>query len=252
MTGILRCPECGAGMVISRTANTLKDGTKRRIVYYACGAWKNKGTAVCHSNSIRVEKANAVVFHELEKIFTNEKFLKMVLKKVNEERQRQSARMKKDCAKAEKELQNYEKRRKKIFEAYEDGMISGEEFLKRKSEIAEETEQLQKKIKNLTLLEGQEIQREIPYELVKDILQNFSKVLNSKGIERGLKKQLLHMLISEITIDKKREIDSIHIRLTGEMVQFLQNTGGISIRGVPPDFLCGKMGIPAFYLEFAI
>ena len=253
LTGILRCPECGAGMVISRTTNTLKDGTKRRIVYYACGAWKNKGTAVCHSNSIRVEKANAVVFHELEKIFNNEKFLKMVLKKVNEERQRQSARTQKDCAKAEKELQNYEKRRRKVFEAYEDGMINGEEFLKRKSEIAEETEQLQKKIKNLTLLEGQEIQSEIPYELVKDILQNFSRVLNSKGIERGLKKQLLHMLISEITIDKKREIDSIHIRLTGELVQFLQNTGGISIRGVPPDFfICSKMGIPAFYLEFAI
>ncbi|MDE6851751.1 MAG: zinc ribbon domain-containing protein [Lachnospiraceae bacterium] len=46
LTGILRCPECGAGMVIYRTTDTLKDGTKRRIVYYACGAWKNKGTAV--------------------------------------------------------------------------------------------------------------------------------------------------------------------------------------------------------------
>ncbi|MDE6851752.1 MAG: hypothetical protein K2J67_04600 [Lachnospiraceae bacterium] len=80
----------------------------------------------------------------------------MILEKVNEERQRQSARTKKDCAKAEKELQNYEKRRKKIFEAYEDGIINGEEFLKQKSEIAEEIEQLQKKIKNLTLLEGQE------------------------------------------------------------------------------------------------
>lgn len=74
LTGILRCPECGAGMVISRTTNTLKDGTKKRIVYYACGAWKNKGTAVCHSNSIRVDKANAVVFHELEKFFPMRNF----------------------------------------------------------------------------------------------------------------------------------------------------------------------------------
>lgn len=131
-------------------------------------------------------------------------------------------------------------------------MISGEEFLERKSEIAEEIEQLQKKIKALALLTWQEKQREISYELVRDILQSFSKVLNSDGIERGLKKQLLHMLISEISIDKRREIDSIHIRLTGELVQFLQNTGGISIRGVPPDFLCAKMRIPAFNLEFAI
>ncbi|WP_270603223.1 recombinase family protein, partial [Clostridium perfringens] len=37
LTGILRCPVCGAGMVIMRTTNKLKDGTKKRITYYACG-----------------------------------------------------------------------------------------------------------------------------------------------------------------------------------------------------------------------
>lgn len=58
LTGILRCPKCGAGMVISRTTNKLADGTKKRIAYYCCGAWKNKGTSVCNSNTIRVDKAN--------------------------------------------------------------------------------------------------------------------------------------------------------------------------------------------------
>ncbi len=29
LTGILRCPVCGAGMVISRTTNRLKDSTKK-------------------------------------------------------------------------------------------------------------------------------------------------------------------------------------------------------------------------------
>lgn len=252
LTGILRCPECGAGMVISRTTNILKDGTKKRIAYYACGAWKNKGTAVCHSNSIRAEKANAAVYHELEKIFTNENFLKMILKKVNEESRRQTAQVKREWDKAEKELQNYENRRRKIFEAYEDGVITGEEFLERKNENARETERLQKKIMELTALAGHGKQGEIPYEGIRDILQNFSRVLNSDGIERGLKKQLLHMLISEITIDKRREIDSIHIRLTGELVKFLEEADGISIRGVPPDFLYEKTGIPAFYVEFVI
>jgi len=28
LTGILKCPVCGAGMVIARTVNTLKDGAK--------------------------------------------------------------------------------------------------------------------------------------------------------------------------------------------------------------------------------
>lgn len=248
LTGILRCPECGAGMVISRTTNTLKDGTKKRISYYACGAWKNKGTAVCHSNSIRVEKANAVVFHELEKVFSNEKFLKMILEKVNEESRRQNEQAEKEWSRAEKELQQYESRRKKAFEAYEDGILTGDEFLKRKNEIAGETERLQKKIGELTDLTAQKRQKEIPYEAVRDILHNFSRVLNSGGIERGLKKQLIHMLISKITIDKRKEIDTIHLHLTGELVQFLQNADGTSLRGVPPDFLYEKTGVRSFPL----
>ncbi|MFV3010844.1 recombinase family protein [Clostridium botulinum] len=44
LTGILRCPKCEAGMVISRTTNKLADGTKKRISYYACGNWENRGT----------------------------------------------------------------------------------------------------------------------------------------------------------------------------------------------------------------
>ncbi|WP_346929125.1 recombinase family protein [Clostridium sp.] len=53
LTGILRCPKCGAGMVISRTTNKLADGFKKSIAYYACENWKNKGTAVCNSNSMK-------------------------------------------------------------------------------------------------------------------------------------------------------------------------------------------------------
>ena len=37
LTGILRCPECGAGMVISRCVRMNKDGSKNKITYYACG-----------------------------------------------------------------------------------------------------------------------------------------------------------------------------------------------------------------------
>lgn len=252
LTGILRCPECGAGMVISRTTNTLKDGTKKRIVYYTCGAWKNKGTAVCHSNSIRVEKANAVVYRELEKIFTNEKFLKLVLKKVNEETRKQIQNAERECAKYEKKLLNCENRRNKIFEAYEEGLISSDEFLERKNFLSQETEEMQKKFDEAFTLSQNATGKEVPYEVVKDILQNFSKVLNCDDIERGLKKQLLHMLISEITIDKRREIESIHLSLTDELVQFLQNTDGTSLKDVPSNFLLSNLGIPILDIKIVI
>ena len=252
LTGILKCPECGAGMVISRTTNTLKDGTTKRIVYYACGAWKNKGTAVCHSNSIRVEKANAVVYRELEKVFSNEQFLRLVLNKVNEETEKQISKAKKECGKYKSELLNYERRRKKIFEAYEEGTITSDEFLERKNVIKEEIGRLQQCIEETTALSAQESRKEVPYEVIRNILQDFSKVINSKKIERGLQKQLLHMLISEITIDKRREIDTIKIHLTDELAAFLNENGGTPQSGVPLNFCLKQFGIPYIDLELAI
>lgn len=252
LTGILRCPECGAGMVISRTTNTLKDGTKKRIAYYACGEWKNKGTAVCHSNSIRVEKANAVVYKELEKLFSNEKFLRAVVKKVNEEREHQLKTAKTELKKFEKELVLLERKKNKLFNAYEEGVITSSEFLERKKFLTEETEMLQEKKEQAITLITLDKKKEIPYEVVKEILQNFSKVLNDEEIERGLKKQLLHMVISEITLDKRREIDTINLKITDELLQFLQDKDGTSINGVPSKFLLSQLGIPVLDLKLAI
>lgn len=77
---------------------------------------------------------------------------------------------------------------------------------------------------------------ELSYKFIKEVLQNFSQILNS-GIERELRKQLLHMVISEITINDKREIDSIKITLTNEMLEFIQQqNGGALPKGAPLNF----------------
>ena len=60
------------------------------------------------------------------------------------------------------------------------------------------------------------------------------------------------MLISEITLDKRREIESIHLNLTDELVQFLQDTDGTSLKGVPSNFLLSKLGIPMLNMKIAI
>lgn len=252
LTGILRCPECGAGMVISRTTNKKKDGTKKRITYYACGAWKNKGTAVCHSNMIRVEKANAVVYRELEKLFNNEYFLKTVLKKVNDSSQKSIRAANKDLKFYEKELKLYESRKDNLFKAYENEIISSEELVERKNTLAKEEERIRSRIAEAKNILAQEHRNEISYDVIKNILQSFSKVLMDEHIERGLKKQLLHMLISEIQIDRRREIDTIHLQLTDELIQLLQNTEGTSIKGVPSNYVLSKLGIPTLNLKLVI
>ena len=111
-------------MVIMRTTNTLKDGKKKRIFYYTCGNWKNKGTAICNSNSIRVDKANEYVFSKLSELLSNDKMVKTIVDNVNKERIRKVNPAKKDLSKIDNELEKLGKKRAKLFEAYEDEIIT--------------------------------------------------------------------------------------------------------------------------------
>ncbi|MDU5777208.1 MAG: recombinase family protein [Clostridium perfringens] len=251
LTGILRCPKCGAGMVISRTTNTLADGSKKRIAYYCCGNWKNKGTGVCNSNTIRVDKANEYVFKKIEELVSNEAIVKAVVKNINKERKEKVKPAKRLLGDIDKELEKLDKRKRKIFEAYEDDILTKEEFQIRKDELNEKIRILEEEKKPLLKTISEDVSEEIPYEFIKDILMNFSKILNSSVI-REQQKKLLHMIISEITMNESREIDSIKLNINDKLVEYLVKEGGVSIKGIPSSFMLRNIGLKVLNLDIVI
>ncbi|MGU9076500.1 recombinase family protein [Clostridium perfringens] len=251
LTGILRCPKCGAGMVISRTTNTLADGSKKRIAYYCCGNWKNKGTSVCNSNTIRVDKANEYVFKKIEELVSNEAMIKAVVKNINKERKDKVKPAKRLLGDIDKELEKLDKRKRKIFEAYEDDILTKEEFQTRKDELNEKIRILEEEKKPLLNTISEDVSEEIPYEFIKDILKNFSKVLNS-SVSREQQKKLLHMIISEITMNESREIDSIKLNINDNLVDYLVKEGGVPIKGIPSSFMLINVGLKVLDLDISI
>ena len=251
LTGILRCPKCGAGMVISRTTNTLADGTKKRIAYYCCGNWKNKGTSVCNSNTIRVDKANEYVFKKIEELVSNEAMIKAVVKNINKERKDKVKPAKRLLGDIDKELEKLDKRKRKIFEAYEDDILTKEEFQIRKDELNEKIRILEEEKKPLLNTISEDVSEEIPYEFIKDILMNFSKVLNS-SVSREQQKKLLHMIISEITMNESREIESIKLNINDKLVEYLVKEGGVPIKGIPSSFMLINIGLKVLNLSIVI
>lgn len=251
LTGILRCPKCGAGMVISRTTNTLADGTKKRIAYYCCGNWKNKGTSVCNSNTIRVDKANEYVFKKIEELVSNEAMIKAVVKNINKERKDKVKPAKRLLGDIDKELEKLDKRKRKIFEAYEDDILTKEEFQTRKNELNEKIRILEEEKKPLLNTISEDVSEEIPYEFIKDILMNFSKILNS-SVSREQQKKLLHMIISEITMNESREIESIKLNINDKLVEYLVKEGGVPIKGIPSSFMLINVGLKVLNLDVVI
>ena len=239
LTGILKCPVCGAGMVIMRTTNKLVDGTKKRIAYYACGNWKNKGTAVCNSNSIRVDKANEYVFGKISELLSNEKMVKTIVDNINNTRRNNVEPSKNKIERLDKELEKLKNKKHKLLEAYEDDILSKKEFQNRKQELDNIIEGLEEERQPLLVNVTDEVNEEVPYKLVKEILQNFSKVLsNCKTREK--QKMLLHMIISEITVDKDRKIESINLKINDKLIEYLSNEEGESKKDSPSSFMLNK------------
>lgn len=251
LTGILKCPKCGAGMVIMRTTNTLKDGTKKRIQYYACGNWKNKGTAVCNSNSIRVDKANEYVFNKISELLSNEKMVESIVNNINKERHKKINPAKKELERIDKELEKIDRKKTKLFEAYEEELISKEEFKERKDELNKRAKGLQEEKEPLLVTLSDDVSEEIPYEFIKSILENFSKVL-IESATREQQKKLLHMIISEITINEAREIDSIKLKINDSLVDYISKEEGVSIKDAPSSFMLRNIGMSVLNLDIAI
>ena len=93
----------------------------------------------------------------------------------------------------------------------------------------------------------EEERREIPKEAVRAILQNFSLAL-SGDIDHTIRKRLLHLLIKEITVDRDRNIDSIKIKLSDDLIRFLQNNGGTPPDGAPSVFMFREFGMKSLEL----
>ena len=251
LTGILRCPKCGAGMVISRTTNKLADGTKKRIAYYCCGAWKNKGTSICNSNTIRVDKANEYVFNKLSELLSNEKMVETIVRNVNKERHNKINPAKKELERIDKELEKIDRKKTKLFEAYEEEVISKEEFKERKDELNKRAKSLQEEKEPLIVTLSDDVSEEIPYEFIKSILENFSKVL-TESATREQQKKLLHMIISEITINEAREIDSIKLKINDSLVDYISKEEGVSIKDTPSSFMLRNIGVSILNLNISI
>ena len=93
--------------------------------------------------------------------------------------------------------------------------------------------------------------RDIELDLGGSILENFSKVL-TESTTREQHKKLLHMIISEITINEAREIDSIKLKINDSLVDYISKEEGVSINGTPSSFMLRNVGIKTLNLNIEI
>ena len=220
LTGILKCPVCGAGMTINRSTAKRKDGTRRINEYYSCGNWKNKGTAVCNSNSIRVEVADEYVLNKIMDLINDESILRKVVDNINNNKSTKLKPILQQLEQINKEIEKLTDKKSKNIELFEDGILDKIELSIRVKSINDDIEKLkyreQELKQDLQLAEGDPI----PFDIVNEVMKRFKEVFFEMSTSQQ-RKQLIHLLVSKITINKEREIDSIEIQINDDVITYL-------------------------------
>lgn len=225
LTGIMKCPACGAGMVIGRTTNTLKDGTKRVLEYYVCGAWKNKGSAVCRSNGVRTDYADKYVLQKLSTIATNEVLIEQIVKRINNKKEINSSPIQHEYETLKKALEANQQKKEKVLGLYEDDLIQKEDLVQRLSTLNEEKEHLEERLSPIELQMGQGGTQHINFSMVKQVMQNF-KAAYKESLTREQRKRLMHLLVRQININEERQIESIQVQLNKDVAKHFTFKGG--------------------------
>ncbi|KAA2396099.1 recombinase family protein [Bacillus cereus] len=225
LTGIMRCPACGTGMVIGRTTNRTKSGEKRVLEYYVCGAWKNKGTNVCHSNGVRTEYADHYVIDKLSTLLKSDKLIKELVNSINSKQNSLFAPIQKEHNRYASELEKLKAKLDKTWEAYMDEMISKNVYFEKSQAIEERMASIKAAMEPLKAQLRSTTISEITYGQVKEVLFQFSQAFK-QSLTREQRKRLLHLLIHQVTISEDRTIESIQLKLNNDVLQELKLGAG--------------------------
>ena len=213
LSSLLRCPDCGQGMVPSITTYTRRDGTKRKHRYYVCSDFHNKGSSACRSNGIKSYEAENQVFERIENFLANKELFISKIQSLNKQSVHSISALKRDLGEIEKKLIDIQQLQEKYLEAFEQNLFPVAILQERLQQVAKERTQLEQKKNELSTQLSSSDTKVIPHEMVRFLLEKFVEVYQHSSREG--KKQLLQLLIGNISIrqleNRSRSIHQIDL-----------------------------------------
>lgn len=210
LSGIVRCPVCGAGMYGNKSIKYKKDGTKYKdFFYYGCKHRSmQRGHKCDYKKQIREELLDDAVAEVIVKLVSNPQFAAMMQEKIN---------MKVDTTAIDQEIANYEKQlrqdysiKAKLMEEIDNLNPDDRHYIRRKADLDDRLYRMYDKIEELeeqliaarakkTSIEAEKITGDNIYK----VLIYFDKLYFAMSdVER---RQLIEALIAEIQIYEGRK-----------------------------------------------
>lgn len=210
LSGIVKCPICGAGMYGNKSIKHKKDGTKYKdFYYYGCKHRKmDRGYKCDYKKQINEELLDDSVAEIISKLVSNPKFAAMMQKKIN---------MQVDTTAIEQELENYESKlrqsyavKAKIIEEIDTLDPDDKHYIKRKADL---DNRLYNMYDNIEKIENQLISARAKKQAIQaekltsdnifSVLIHFEKLY--AVMSEFERRQLMETLVSEVQIYEERQ-----------------------------------------------
>nr|WP_239585993.1 recombinase family protein [Bacillus mesophilus] len=213
LSSILRCPNCGQGMVPSITTSTQKDGSKRKHRYYVCGVFHNKGSAACKANSVKAYDAEDAVINRIKEFLNDSASFSQTIENINKDTVHTNVKLKEQLETIETELKEANAMQEKYMEAFEQNIFPVSILQERLQKLAKSKNDLEQKKNELSVQLSSSDSKVIPPDVVRHLLEKYVQAFQQSSREK--RKQLFQLLLNKITIKqtdgRSRIVDKIEL-----------------------------------------
>ena len=210
LSGIVKCPLCGAGMYANKCIKYKKNGEKYKdYYYYGCKHRKlDRGYKCTYRTHVGKELLEAAVLEVITKLVSKPKFMALMQQKIN---------VKLDTTELDKEIEFYTKLcsnkytlKAKLLEEMDALDFSDKHYEMKKSDLANRLEKAydaildaEKELQSAKARKGAIEAEHIASSNILEILSHFNKLY--EVMDASERRKLIELLISEIQIYPERQ-----------------------------------------------
>jgi site-specific DNA recombinase len=232
LSGLIRCPKCGAAMVASRTRSKTKTGEIVSRLYYSCGAFRSKGSSVCSANSIRKQEAEEEVMKRLKQVLSKDRILKAIVNKINQKLSTRIVPLQSELSCIRTQIEQAEHKKRRYLDLFEQGNVDKSIFTGRMQEIQADLSKFQAEKSRLELEFSDGNTSPVSYEQVRELIQGLNQVLTAASFEQ--RKTLLHLFVKRITINSSKKIETIELSFDESSDSYFLSQSGTAATAEAP------------------
>ncbi|WP_180968344.1 recombinase family protein [Paenibacillus pasadenensis] len=204
LTGLLKCPSCGSGMVPAHVTRKRKNGTNKVNHYYVCSRYNSGGSAACLPNHIPADTAETWVNEQVQQFLSHPSVSERLVKEINSRNEKKMQPVRQRVREIETQLASYRGRSQRCFEMFEDGHIDALELRKRLDDVRAESALLEEEREQLEQELAKHSERSVPVTSIQQALANFRPLMQNASPEQ--QKKLFRGLIEKIIVPQDRNI----------------------------------------------